>query len=70
MSQLCARLNKHEVVLARLFRALCFGNFAFVCEIGFVADEDDDDVVAALTSNVVDPLPCLFECFNIYEMVN
>ena len=56
MAELGARLDEHEVVLARLLLALCRRHFAPVVEVGLVADEDDDDVVASLAADIVHPL--------------
>jgi hypothetical protein len=69
MSKLCARLNKHEIVLASLFCALRLCDFTLVCKIGFIADEDDDNVVTTFATDIVDPFSRLLERLCIYVRV-
>jgi hypothetical protein len=63
MAQLSARLNEHEVVPLGLFLALLRGDLALVVQVRLVAHEHNDDVVAALGSDIVDPLPRILERF-------
>lgn len=58
---LCARLDEHEVVLLGLFLSLLSGDFALVVQVGLVAYEDDNDIGATLTADIVDPLAGLLE---------
>lgn len=66
VSQLRTRLDEHEVALLGLLLALLSRDFALVVEIGLVADEDDDYVVAAFGANVVDPFLCVLERFRVW----
>ena len=67
MPDLCARLDKHQVVLLCFFLALLGGHFALIVQIGLVADEYYDNVVAALAAHVVDPFTGVLEGFGVYE---
>lgn len=66
VAQLRTRLHEHEVALLGLLLALLSGDFALVVEIGLVAHEDDDDVVAAFSANVVDPFLGVLEGFGVF----
>ena len=51
------RLEEHDiVVLLRALLALFRRHFALIIQIGLVADERNDDLVAALGTHVFDPL--------------
>jgi len=65
MADFCTRLDKHEIVLPCLFFALLCCDFAFVREIGFVTDEDYDDIVTAFGADVVDPAAGLIEGLGV-----
>ena len=65
VAQLRTRLHKHEVALLGLLLALLSGDFALVVEIGLVAHEDDDDVVATFSADVVDPFLGVLEGFGV-----
>ena len=66
MAELRARLDEHQVVLLGLLLALLRRDLALVVQVRLVADEDDDDVVAALAAYVVDPFVGLVEGFGVY----
>lgn len=51
------RLEEHDiVVLLRALLTLFCRHFALIIQIGLVADERNDDLVAALGTHVFDPL--------------
>lgn len=65
VAELGARLDKHEVVLLGLVLALLRRHLALVVEIRLVADQHDDDVVAALGAHVVYPFPRVLEGLGV-----
>lgn len=56
VAELCTRLHKHEVVLLGFVLALLCRDLAFVIQIGLVAHQYDDDVVASLRPDIINPL--------------
>jgi len=65
VADLGARLDKHEVVLAGLLLALLRRHLALLVQVRLVADQNDDDVVAALGAHVVDPFSRVLEGFRV-----
>ena len=70
MSDLCASLDEHQVVLLGLFLSLLGSDLALVVQIGLVAYEYDDNVGAALTTNIVDPFASLLEGLGRGDIVD
>lgn len=65
MTNFCARLDKHEIILPCLFFALLGCDFAFIREVSFIADEDYDDIVTAFGADIVDPAAGLIEGLGV-----
>lgn len=65
-----AGLNEHDVVFLAFGLALLDGDLAGVGLVGFVSDEDDDDVGAALVPHVVDPLVDAEEAGAVGDVVD
>lgn len=65
MADLGARLDEHEIVLTCLLLPLLFCDFSLVRQIRLVADEDNDDVVAAFATNIIYPFSRLVECLCV-----
>jgi hypothetical protein len=61
VSDFGARLNEHEVVLLGLLFAFGGGDLALVVQISLVPHQHDDDVVASLAPDIVDPFPRILE---------
>lgn len=70
MACLCARLNEHDLELLRLLFALFCGHLSFVTEIGLVADQDDNNVIATFAADVVDPFRGIEERLLAYGVVS
>lgn len=70
MPDFCARLNEHEVVLLRLLFSLRCGDLALIVQVRLVANQDNDDVVASLASDVVDPFACVLKRLFVCDVVD
>lgn len=70
MACLCARLNEHDLELLCLLLALFRGHLSFVTEIGLVADQDDNNVIATFATDVVDPFRGIEEGLFAYGVVS
>lgn len=70
MSSLCARLDKHDLELFRLLLALLGGDLALVIQIGLVANEHDNHVVAALATDIVNPFGGIHEGGTVGDVVD
>jgi len=68
VSQFCARLHEHQVILLGFLLALLRRDFTLVVQIGLVAHQDNDDVVASLRSYIVYPLLGILEGLRIYRL--
>lgn len=56
MAELGACFHEHQIVLLGFFLALLGRDLALVIEIGLVAHQHDDNIVASLGPDVIDPL--------------
>lgn len=65
VSQLRARLHKHQVVLLGLILSLLCGNLSLVVQVGLVADQDNNNIVTSLRSDVVNPFLGVLERFCV-----
>lgn len=61
MSQLRASLDKHQIVLLGLLFTLLRCNLSLVVQISLVANQHNDNIVASLGPDIVDPLLGILE---------
>lgn len=61
VADLCTCLDEHQIILLRLFLSLLCCDLAFVVKIGLISNQDNDDIVAPLTTYIVHPFPRVLE---------
>jgi hypothetical protein len=56
VAKLCTSFHEHQVVFLGFILSLLCSDLAFLIQIGLVANQHYNDVVASFRSNVVNPL--------------
>lgn len=67
VSSLGAGLNEHDVEFLGLALAFLNADLALVRQIGLVANEHDNDILAALCPHIVNPLGSLLERVAVWQ---
>ncbi|KAA8571091.1 hypothetical protein EYC84_000445 [Monilinia fructicola] len=61
VTEFCTRFNEHQVVLLCFLFTLTGSNFSLIVQIGLVANQHNNDIVASFSPDIVDPFSCVLE---------
>lgn len=69
MSYFGAGFNEHQVVLLGLLFSLLSCDLSLVVQISLVTHQYNDNIIAPLTSDIVDPLARVLKGFEVWEFL-
>ena len=65
MTELRTGLNEHEIIFPGFFLSLLLRDLSLIAQVCFVANEDDNNIIAALAADVVNPFPGLVKGLGV-----